>query len=181
MILGKIDLQEAAELDFEVEVFGTAEKASDIRFVIEGEGFDIICRCQEEKGSIKVRVPKLKGILPAGVYESRLEVIVGGKIFVPLRESIEFNPLVEFEVKTKGKREIKEGVKVKVTTETTGNVGLNEHINTAMSMGYDVVQFGDFNVLKRNGMYAGLVSGSGVVKSDKEYGTLHDMVENLSE
>jgi len=28
MILGKLDLQEAAEFDFEVEVFGTTEKAS---------------------------------------------------------------------------------------------------------------------------------------------------------
>lgn len=180
MILGKIDLQEAAELDFEVEVFGTAEKTSDIRFVIEGEKFDIVCKCQEEKGSIKVSIPKLKGILPSGVYESRLEVIVGGKIFIPLRESIEFNPLVEFDIKPKGKKEVKEGVKVKVTTEVSQQSKLNENIAKATKLGFDVVEFGKFNVMKKDGMYVGLVSESGIVKTDKEFTTLSEMVESLT-
>lgn len=180
MILGKLDLQEAAELDFEVEVFGTAEKASDIRFVIEGDDFDIVCKCKEENGNIKVVVPKLKGILPSGVYESRLECIVGGKIFTPLRESIEFNPSIEFGIKSKGKKEVKEGVKVKVVSEDSQTSKLQGNISKAIKEGYDVVEMNGFNIMKMNDKYCGIVNEKTIIKSDKECDTLSELVESLT-
>jgi hypothetical protein len=98
MILAQLELNEATEMDFGIEVHGTTESTSEIRFIIEGPTYGIICKCVENNGTITATIPKLKGILPAGTFEAKLEVVVDGKFFVPLTESIEFKPMVEFDV-----------------------------------------------------------------------------------
>ena len=98
MLLAQLELNEAAEVEFGIEIHGTTEKTSDIRFVIEGPDYGIQCKCREENGTITALIPKLKGILPAGQFEARLEVVLDGRYFMPLQESIEFKPLVEFDV-----------------------------------------------------------------------------------
>ena len=98
MILAQLELNEATEMDFGIEIHGTTESTSEIRFIIEGPTYGIICKCTENNGTITAAIPKLKGILPAGTFEAKLEVVVDGKFFVPLTESIEFKPMVEFDV-----------------------------------------------------------------------------------
>lgn len=90
-VLAQLYLNESAELDFGVEIFGTESNSLDARFIIEGPQFGIICKCEESDGKITARVPKLESILPPGTYSSRLEVIVDGKHFRPLTENIKFN------------------------------------------------------------------------------------------
>lgn len=97
-ILAQLELNEASEVDFGLEIHGTAEASSEIRFIIEGPQYGIICRCVENNGVITASIPKLKGIIPAGTFDAKLEVVVDGKFFTPLKESIEFKPLVEFDV-----------------------------------------------------------------------------------
>lgn len=181
MILGKLDLTESAEMEFEAEIFGTADKPSSIRFVIEGPDFELGCKVIEEGNTIKVQVPKLKGILASGVYESRLEVVINDKLFVPMRESIEFNPNVELDIKTKGVTSIKEGVKItpksKVVSEDTKG---NPAIDRALKEGYEVVKMNNFQVLKKDGKYCGLVNENKVLKSPKAFNTLSEMVDSLS-
>lgn len=88
-IIAHLCLTESAELDFGVEVSGT-DNSMDIRFIIEGPQYGIVCACSETDGVVTARIPKLHGILPPGTYESRLEIVVDGKYFKPLIESIEF-------------------------------------------------------------------------------------------
>ncbi len=124
MLLAQLELNEAAEVEFGIEIHGTAEKTSDIRFIIEGPTYGIVCKCTESNGTITASIPKLKGILPAGQFDAKLEVVIDGKYFVPLRESIEFKPLVEFDVTSTKARPTVEttvstrAVKVKVIEET---------------------------------------------------------------
>lgn len=179
MILGKLELNESAEMEFEAEIFGTIDKPTSIRYIIEGPDFEIGCECLEEGKNIKVQIPKLKGILPSGVYESRLEVIINDKLFVPMRESIEFNPNIELDVKTKGIKSIKEGIKIttKVTSEDSKT---NKELDNLLSEGYEVVNMNKFHVLKKNEKYCGIVSENKVIKSDKSYSTLSDLVTALS-
>ena len=104
-----------------MQVFGTAEQTSDIRLVIEGSEYDIILHGIYENGNVKIKVPKLKGIMSSGVHECKMEVIIDGKVFSPLQESIEFEPLVEFDVQKTKSAPIKESVTVapiKVTTKS---------------------------------------------------------------
>jgi hypothetical protein len=97
-ILAQLELNEATEVDFGIEIHGTSEATSEIRFIIEGPQYGIVCRCTENNGVITATIPKLKGIIPAGTFDARLEVVVDGKFFAPLKESIEFKPMVEFDV-----------------------------------------------------------------------------------
>ena len=97
-ILAQLELNEASEVDFGIEIHGTTEASSEIRFIIEGPQYGILCKCVDNNGVITASIPKLKGILPAGTFDARLEVVVDGKFFTPLSESIEFKPLVEFDV-----------------------------------------------------------------------------------
>ena len=113
MLLGRLDLTESANLEFGLEVQGTEDNPSQVRFVIEGPDYGLVCRCEDMDGTLHVQIPKLKGIIPSGIYECRLEVIIDGKIFTPLKESIEFNPVVEFNVKPPVAKAAPQEVKVK--------------------------------------------------------------------
>jgi hypothetical protein len=181
MILGKLELTEQTDMSFGIDVYGTTEQVDRVRLVIEGPQFDISCHCSVANGEVTATVPKLKGILPAGVYEARLETIVDGKIFVPLKEQIELNPLVEFDVKTKNIKPIKEGVKittkqVKMTSEDTKKTSIQQ----AIEEGFEVVKMNSFNVLKKGDLYCGLVSDNKIMKSDRMCNSLSELVDNLS-
>lgn len=185
-LLGKLNLTESSEMEFGLEVFGTTERTSHIRFVIEGPEFDISCHCKEENGNITTSIPKLKGILPAGIYETRLDVVLDGKIFTPLRESIEFNPLVEFDIKQKKVEAVKEGVKISVkkpmiaeeSRETLS--GLEQNIQKAIKSGYEVSKIGEHYVMKKGDLYAGLISEKTIIKSKKLYESLTELIDGLS-
>lgn len=110
-ILAQLELNEASEVDFGIEIHGTTESSSEIRFIIEGPQYGILCKCTDNNGVITASIPKLKGILPAGTFDARLEVVVDGKFFTPLKESIEFKPMVEFDV-TSAKAKPAQGLKV---------------------------------------------------------------------
>lgn len=181
MILGKLELTEQTDMSFGIDVYGTTEQVDRVRLVIEGPHFDISCHCDVANGEVTAKVPKLKGILPSGVYETRLETIVDGKIFIPLKEQIEFNPLVEFDVTKKKVKPIKEGVKVttrnaKMTSEDTRKTSIQQ----AIDEGFEVVQMNSFNVLKKGDKYCGLVSENKILKSEKEFTTLAELVDDLS-
>lgn len=188
MILGKVDLTEQIDMEFSLEVFGTSEQTQSVRFVIEGEEYDISCKCKVENGSISATIPKLKGILPAGVYESRLEVMVGDRLFVPLREQIELNPLIEFDVKTKRVEPVKEGVKVTIKKQTFSEdskikevTGIDKNIQKAISEGYEVSKVGENYIMKRGNTYVGVISEKATLKSSKGYSTMTDLINGLEE
>jgi hypothetical protein len=184
MILGKFQLTESTELEFQMDIYGTTEKANQVRFVIEGKDFDISCRCNVDKGEIKAVIPKLKGILESGVYDTRLEIVVDNKIFVPLKESVEFEPNIEFGVQKKGATAIKEGVKVSLkapihSEDITVNP-LQEEMTKLESSGYEVVDMNGFRVIKKSRLYHGIVSESKILKTDIGYDTINELVEALS-
>ena len=99
-IIAQLELNESSEVDFGIEIHGTTEASSEIRFIIEGPQYGIICPCKENNGIITATIPKLKGIIPAGTFDAKLEVVIDGKFFTPLKESIEFKPMVEFDIKS---------------------------------------------------------------------------------
>lgn len=187
MLLGKFDLTEQHDMSFGVEIFGTTEQAKDVRLVIESKDFDIACKCSIENGEAIAHIPKLKGILEAGVYDVKLEIIVADKIFTPLREQIEINPLIEFDVKTKKVEPIKEGIKITVKNPTTSEdsklveeTGLEKNIQKAVKAGYEVSKIGEHYVMKKGELYAGLISEKAMIKSKTLYETLTQLVDNLS-
>ena len=97
-ILAQLCLNESAELDFGLNISGAENKDRQIRFIIEGPDYGIICKCVEADGVITATVPKLEGILKSGTYSSLLEIVVDGKHFRPLTESIQFDNPVSVEV-----------------------------------------------------------------------------------
>lgn len=188
MILGKINLNEETNLDFALDIFGTSASASKARFVIEGKDFDIACHCEMVNGEIKAKIPKLKGILPDGVYEAILNVEVDGKIFTPMREQIEINPLVEFDVVPKKPVAVKEGVKVSFKTpmvsedsrDKTEASGLELNIQKAIKEGFEVSKVGENYIMKQGEHYVGVISEDQIIKSKKPYSTLTALVDGLS-
>lgn len=187
MILGKINLNEETELDFALDIFGTTASASKARFVIEGKDFDIACHCEMVNGEIKAKIPKLKGIIPDGVYEAILNVEVDGKIFTPMREQIEINPLVEFDITPKKPVAVKEGVKVSLKTPIVSEdsrpkevSGLELNIQKAIKDGYEVSKIGEHYIMKSGEMFVGLISEAQILKVTKKCPTLLELIDELS-
>lgn len=178
MILQKMKLDEANVLEFDLQVFGTDQKDKEVRFVIEGKDFSILCPCKEDENGISVKIPKLKGILSAGVYESKLEVVIDGKIFTPLNEAIELQPLIEFDVETKAVNPIKEGVTVSMKNATPSfEDSKPNNFKVAMDEGYQIEKVGGFSALKKDGKYWGFVSEKALVKTDIGHDTVQSLME----
>jgi len=173
MILGKLELNEQQTLSFGINVSGTAEQPTDIRFVIEGTKFDVVCRCKQVGEDLEVDIPQMHGILEAGEYQTRLEVVIGDKIFTPLKESIEFNKLVEFV-----KKDI--SITLRKLTEKTQNKEMKKNpLEELEASGFTVVESNGFQVIKKDEKYAGFVSERGIIKSDNLYDSLSELVEAL--
>ena len=178
MILANLKLDEESELEFSMDIFGTSSAASDTRLVIEGKDFDIVCHGTYANGNLKVKIPKLKGIIESGQHECKIECLIDGKIFSPLNESIEFEPLVEFDVKKTKAAIMKEEVKVspvKVTTRTTEKNKIEE----AFAAGYTIAEYAGYNVLKKNDKYLGFVTESKMVLAEDTYDSIAELVDAL--
>ena len=181
MILGKFALNETQTMSFGMNVFGTTQQPTDIRFVIEAEKFDIVCKCKQIGEDLEVEIPQLKGILESKEYATRLEVIIGDKIFTPLKESIEFNQLVEFGVQRKRVEVKNEGVEIKVnaTSAEVKKTAVQEKIESVKDR-FDVKELNGFNVLVKDDLYYGFVTESAIVESPDGYTTLSELVDSLS-
>lgn len=95
-MLCSIDLSAPRELDFTLQVFGSSTTNQvEARFMIVGSDFAVVCHCVQIEGGIKVYIPRLDGVLPAGVHRARFEVILGDKIFVPIEDEIELTSPVK--------------------------------------------------------------------------------------
>jgi hypothetical protein len=84
-----INVNRAVELEFSLQVQGSTAKSVEPRFVIVGPEFAIVCLCTPSNDKIKVKIPKLEGILPIGTYDVRFEVILGDQIYIPIEDQIE--------------------------------------------------------------------------------------------
>ena len=180
MILQKMQLCEANILEFDLQVFGTTDKTSDIRFVIEGPEYSISCKCLEENGTVSVQIPKLKGILEAGQYAVKLECIIDGKIFTPLSESVEFEPLIEFGVGKKKAEPVKEGVTVQLKNATPSfEDSKPSNYQLAEEEGFEIVKIKNFDVLKKDELYFGFVSEKAYLKTENGFSTLTELMEAM--
>lgn len=179
MIISKLKLDEEHELDFSLNIYGTADQAKSVRFVVEGEGYSVVFPGEYANGNVKVRIPKMKNILPSGVHECRMEVVVGDKFFSPLRESVEFEPLIEVNASTTKVEKVKEEVvveHVKLTSKSTTPTKIEE----AKSLGYEIVEYAGSNVLKKDNEYCGFVTETKLILANDRYSTVTELVDSFS-
>jgi hypothetical protein len=189
MKLANIDLTEEFNMEFEVQAFGTVDNVSKVFLVIENSGFNIEIPAKVNNGIADVVIPKLKGIIDSGLKECHLRVELSDKVFYPLREQLEINPLIEFDVKTKKVASVKEGVKVsvkkQVVSEDTrtvepGPTKLEKNIQKCITEGYEVSKIGEHYVMKKGELYAGLISEAKILKAKKLHETLTEMIDSLA-
>ena len=99
MIIANIDPSISHELTFDLNISGSKDEPSDIRFIIESQidpatgdsvqdVFSIICRAVRSPDGIKITIPRLLNLFRSGSYKSRLEVVLEDRLFVPLSEEI---------------------------------------------------------------------------------------------
>lgn len=118
-MITQLKLDESTKLEFGVSITG-ADSTPTARFIIEGKDYSVMIPCRSINESAEVEIPVLKGILPAGEYPVRLEVLIDNKLYTPLSESIVFEPSIQIETKAKPVQSIKESVKVaKITVKKT--------------------------------------------------------------
>jgi hypothetical protein len=94
MTIARLKLDESAKLEFGVSITGTSNNP-EMRFVIEGKGFSISYPCKNTNTGIEVEIFGLKNILSAGEYPVKLEAILDNKLYIPMKETIAFEPGIE--------------------------------------------------------------------------------------
>ena len=93
-----LNLDERNDVRFDVKITtsekfgGTDGPDVSLRFICEADELEFAFRGSSmSDGSIQVIVPPMKGLMPEGVYDALLEVIVEGRHFVPLKLEAEFS------------------------------------------------------------------------------------------
>ena len=92
----KLDLDNENEMTFNVVIEGTRPGEPLCRLMIENE--DMSFSMQGDflpNNEVSIVVPKLKGILKEGNYDSYLEVLVDDRVFIPLELKIDFEKSVK--------------------------------------------------------------------------------------
>ena len=135
MSIAKVKLDESTKLEFGVSITG-ADGTPEARFVIEGKDFSIMYPCHKlDSGGIEVMIDELGHVIKAGEYPVRLEIVIENKIFVPMRDTIIFEPNVEIVTKPKSVKQVKESVKVDnvvVTVDTSKKEAQEKALKLAM-------------------------------------------------
>lgn len=98
MIITSVYINKPADLEFNIEVKGHSDYFDHAKLVIEGNEFDILCKCKTKDDTIVASIPMLEGKIAPGVYTAKLEVTIDGKTYTPLKESIEILPIPEFSI-----------------------------------------------------------------------------------
>lgn len=90
----QLKLDEQSEITFDLEIAGSQEKPTDIRYIIESANFNVVCKVDIDATGFKVKVPRLKNILESGIHNSKLEVVLENKLFTPIQETIMFEETI---------------------------------------------------------------------------------------
>ena len=94
----EIYLDSDNELTFSVEIQGAESSPVRSQFIVETpRGINLAFEGKSKDCEITVDVPSLKGMLTEGTYNTRLEVIVDDRIFVPLSMEALIKPTVKVE------------------------------------------------------------------------------------
>lgn len=163
MIIAKLNPLEEHLLEFSIDVKGTLEKVSDVRFVVEGEKYNISFPCKLSGNDVSVNIPKINETIMSGVHEAKLEVFIGDKVFTPLKENIEILEKISIGVS--------ESVKVH-------NPDVSVSIKSESS-DYDIVEEAGTKVLMKNGKYYGIIGEGKELKSKIGHSSLEGLVYYL--
>ena len=141
MSLAKLSLDQAGMLTFEVSISGTRSDNAVFELRLISEKFDLTFDGDYDGSKFVVKIPELKGVIPAGIYPCSLEAIVeGDKFFKPIEDSIEFIEEVKVTSKLESATPVGESVHVKVGNVKTEapNRGLSRirtNLGRSMSSG----------------------------------------------
>ena len=103
-----LDLDNENEMTFNVVIEGTRPGEPLCRLMIENE--DMSFSMQGDflpNNEVSIIVPKLKGILKEGNYDSYLEVLVDDRVFIPLEMQIDFEESVKVMAETVNRKKRK--------------------------------------------------------------------------
>lgn len=89
-------------LAFSVDIAGAAGSSVRSQFVMEGpNGINFCFKGRSEGKEIHVEIPTLKNMISEGKYNTRLEVIIDDRVFVPLELQTELRRTVTVEAAVK--------------------------------------------------------------------------------
>lgn len=117
MSIAKIKLDESTKLEFGVSITG-ASGVPQSRLVIEGKDFAVSYACKQTMNGVEADLANLKGVLPAGEYPVRLEIVIENKIYTPLQDTIVIEPGVEITSKPQAVVNVEESIKIEPVTVT---------------------------------------------------------------
>jgi hypothetical protein len=95
-----LKLDENNDLGFEVKIEGDEAAIPSFRLVCEAPGITFGFRGEAEGNTVRFNIPAMKGMLKEGTYATRLEVIIGEKLLVPLSFETAFTAPTRITVET---------------------------------------------------------------------------------
>jgi hypothetical protein len=95
-----IPLDKKSNLEFSLSIENSTSDIDKATFFIENAGFDIALPIVLEDGKAKVKMPVLEGVMKPGQYEIRMELVLGGVLYTPFTDKLEFTAPVAIKVES---------------------------------------------------------------------------------
>ncbi len=114
-----LDLEESNELLFNVQIEGIDPSPARVRMVCDGHDLGFVFNGKPgPEGLVKFDLPVMKGRLPEGTYQARLEVLIENRYFSPVQFQVNFKRPVKVvaEVASVTPRKIQAGIQVTATS-----------------------------------------------------------------
>lgn len=180
-MIAKLALDDATELEFELEVSGTNTQNVDVvRAVIQNENLgykiviDGVVEQRAEKMDVLINVPKLLDVIQAGEYQFCLEVVVDNRFFKPLEDVIEFTSPAKTEAMHTKTEAVKKTVTAKAKTKVEVDLdAIPEGCEIAMIEGLAVVK-------NKHGLYIGVKLRENIKWANKAHTTLTNLVNDVA-
>lgn len=85
-----IPLDRSTDLKFSLSIKNTNKELERASLVIEGKGYEISVPISMGKEDAHVTIPVLENVILPGSHKIRIEMILGGVLYTPFSESMEF-------------------------------------------------------------------------------------------
>ena len=111
-----LNLRENQNIAFDMNIDGAIKQINSVSIVIEsGSGYDIRIPAAYADGVVNCEIPILEGLVSSGEKNLTLELVVDGKIYTPLKESVMIEAPLKVEAKSISEEMISENIIPKIS------------------------------------------------------------------
>ena len=119
----QLKLNSSNDLKMSVKAYGDIDSITEVALIVESDLFDYKFVGNVVDDEVHIKIPKLKGIIEAGDYKAKLNLVADGdKFFTPFTADVNFAEIGSVNVSEAEIISCESEIKVEMITEPTNDI-----------------------------------------------------------